>query len=120
MRLQLLLREEAGILSCVVRGAYSLADFLRLADTVFAECTKRGVGRAFVDITDVTGEIPQIDRYRLGIYCAEKRDRLNRLAVVARREIINWMFENVATNRGLTTCVTADPAYATNWLRKAA
>ncbi|HEX6690587.1 MAG TPA: hypothetical protein VF110_05495 [Burkholderiales bacterium] len=120
MRLQVSLSEEAGLLSVAVQGPYSLADFLRLADRVFAECTKRGLGRAYVDITGVTGEIPQIDRYRLGIYCAEKRDRLNRLAVVARREIINWMFENVATNRGLTTCVTADPAYATNWLRKAA
>ena len=120
MRLQVSFREESGFLLFDVQGPYSLPDFLRLADSVFAECTKRGLGRAFVDITGVTGEIPQIDRYRLGIYCAEKRAQLNRLAVVARREIINWMFENVATNRGLTTCVTADPAYATNWLRKAA
>ena len=120
MRLQTSFREEQGFLACAVQGAYSLADFLRLADRVFAECRKRGLGRAFVDITGVSGDIPQIDRYRLGIYCAEKRDRLNRLAVVARREIINWMFENVATNRGLTTCVTADPTYATNWLKKAA
>jgi hypothetical protein len=30
------------------------------------------------------------------------------------------MFENVATNRGLATCVSADPAYAQNWLRAAA
>jgi hypothetical protein len=120
MRLQTSLREEQGYLAIAAQGAYSLADFLRLADTVFAECRKRGLGRAVVDITGVTGDIPQIDRYRLGIYCAEKRDRVSRLAVVARREIINWMFENVATNRGLTTCVTADPAYASNWLRKAA
>ena len=120
MRLQLSFQEEPGFLSCAVQGAYSLADFLRLADAVFAECRKRGTPRAVVDITAVTGDIPQIDRYRLGIYCAEKREKLNRLAVVARREIINWMFENVATNRGLTTCVTADPTYAANWLKKAA
>jgi len=117
MRLNLNLREEGGFLSFDVKGAYSLADFLRLADRVFAECRKRGMARAFVDITGVTGDIPQIDRYRLGIYCAEKRDRLTRLAVLARREIINWMFENVATNRGLSTCVSADAAYAQNWLR---
>jgi hypothetical protein len=120
MTLQLSFRDEPGFLACIVQGAYSLADFLRLADSLFAECRKRDVRRAFVDITAVTGDIPQIDRYRLGIYCAEKRAQLNRLAVLARREIINWMFENVATNRGLTTCVTADASYAANWLRQAA
>ena len=43
-----------------------------------------------------------------------------RLAVVMRREAVNWMFENVATNRGLPTCETTDPRYAENWLRAAA
>ena len=120
MRLSLSFREEGDFLAFNVSGAYTLADFLRLADRVFAECRKRGMARAFVDITGVTGDIPQIDRYRLGIYCAEKRDRLTRLAVLARREIINWMFENVATNRGLQTCESADPRYAESWLRAAA
>jgi hypothetical protein len=117
MQLDLNFRDEGDFLSCIVCGAYSLADFLRLADRVFAESRRRGLARAFVDITGVSGDIPQIDRYRLGIYCAEKRDRLSRLAVVARRELINWMFENVATNRGLSTCVSADAAYAQTWLR---
>jgi hypothetical protein len=117
MQLDLSFNDEGDVLSCVVRGAYSLADFLRLADRLFAECRKRGAAKAFVDITGVSGDIPQIDRYRLGIYCAEKRERQSRLAVLARREIINWMFENVATNRGLSTCVSADPTYARNWLR---
>jgi hypothetical protein len=30
------------------------------------------------------------------------------------------MFENVASNRGLPTCESADPRYAENWLRAAA
>jgi hypothetical protein len=120
MQLDLVVGVEADVLVCDVSGPYSLADFLRLADRVFAECRNRGMHDAFVDISGVTGDIPQIDRYRLGIYCAEKRDRPNRLAVRARREIINWMFEDVAVNRGLPTCVSADPTYAQSWLRAAA
>lgn len=120
MRLDLSFRDEKEFLSCGVRGAYSLADFLRLADRVMDECATRGATRALVDITGVNGDIPQIDRYRLGVYCAERPKRPERLAVVARREIINWMFENVASNRGLSTCVSADPTYAQNWLRSAA
>jgi hypothetical protein len=68
----------------------------------------------------VRGEISSLDRYRLGIYVAEKPNRAKRLAVVMRRESINWMFENVASNRGLPTCESADPRYAENWLRAAA
>jgi hypothetical protein len=120
MRLNLDFREEGDILHCAVSGPYSLADFLRLADRVQDRRRARGLRRVLVDITAVTGEIPSLDRYRLGIYVAEQPTRAQRLAVVARRELINWMFENVASNRGLPTCVTADPRFAESWLRAAA
>jgi hypothetical protein len=120
MRLNLDFREEGDILHCAVSGPYSLADFLRLADRVLERRRGRGLRRVLVDITAVTGEIPSLDRYRLGIYVAEQPARAQRLAVVARRELINWMFENVASNRGLPTCVTADPRFAESWLHAAA
>jgi hypothetical protein len=120
MRLQLSYRQEGPVLFCEVSGPYSLADFLRLADQVRDERLARGASRVLVDIRDVTGEIPALDRYRLGIYCAERPNRAERLAVVMRREAISWMFENVATNRGLPTCESADQRYAESWLRKAA
>jgi len=120
MRLELTFRQEGPVLFCAVSGRYSLADFLRLVDQVKVERLARGASRVLVDIRGVTGDIPSLDRYRLGIYCAEKPRRPERLAVVARRETVNWMFENVATNRGLPTCETADPRHAENWLRAAA
>jgi hypothetical protein len=119
MQLELSYRQDGDVLFCEARGPYSLAAFLHLADQVSAERQARGAARVLVDIRNVSGEIPHLDRYRLGIYVAEKPKHAERLAVVARREIINWMFENVATNRGLPTCVTADQRYAENWLRAA-
>jgi hypothetical protein len=119
MQLQRSYRQDGNVLFCEVSGPYSLAAFLRLADQVRAERQARGAERVLVDIRGVAGEIPHLDRYRLGIYVAERPRHAERLAVVARREVINWMFENVATNRGLPTCVTADPRYAENWLRAA-
>src|SRR5689334_21037587 len=98
MHLKLDFREEGDILHCAVSGPYSLAGFLRLADRVLEQRRARGLPRVLVDITAVSGEIPSLDRYRLGIYVAERAERAQRLAVVARREIINWMFENVARN----------------------
>src|SRR5262245_60122985 len=118
MRLNLHIRREGEILFCEVSGPYSLADFLRLADRVRADRKALGATRVLVDIREVTGDISSLDRYRLGIYCAEKPDRAERLAIVMRREAINWMVENVATNRGLPTCESADPRYAENWLRR--
>jgi hypothetical protein len=120
MRLNLDFRQEADILYCAASGPYSLADFLRLADRVREQRRASGMVRVLVDITAVSGEIPSLDRYRLGIYVAEQPLRAERLAVVARREAINWMFENVASNRGLPTCVTADARFAASWLRAAA
>ena len=120
MQLDLSFRQDGSVLFCEVSGPYSLAAFLQLADRVNAERETRKAGRVLVDIRNVTGDIPHLDRYRLGIYVAERPKHAERLAVVARREIINWMFENVATNRGLPTCVTADQRYAENWLRAAA
>lgn len=120
MQLQLSFRQEGDALFCTVGGPYSLAAFLRLVDQVRAERLVRGASRVLVDIRGVTGDISSLDRYRLGIYCAEKPTRPERLAVVARQETVNWMFENVASNRGLPTCETADPRYAENWLRAAA
>ena len=120
MQLMLSFRQQGAVLFCEVSGPYSLADFLRLADQVRAERQSRGCTRAMVDIRNVTGEISALDRYRLGIYVAEKPNRAERLAVIMRRESVNWMFENVASNRGLPTCETADPRYAENWLRLAA
>jgi len=118
MALDLSFRREGKILFCGVSGAYSLADFLRLADQVRNERKSLGATRVLVDLRNVTGDISSLDRYRLAIYCAEKPDHGERLAVVMRREAINWMFENVATNRGLPTCESADPRYAENWLRR--
>src|SRR5262245_60231565 len=118
MRLELAFRKENDILICEVSGSYSLADFLRLADKVREQRKSLGLTRVLVDIRNVTGDISSLDRYRLGIYAAEKPDRAERLAVVMRREAINWMFENVATNRGLPTCESADPRYAQSWLRR--
>jgi len=120
MQLNLSFRQDGDLLHCEVEGPYSLVDFLRLADKVRAERVSRGASRVLVDIRKVSGEISSLDRYRLGIYCAEKPNHAERLAVVMRREAVNWMFENVATNRGLPTCETTDPRYAEKWLRAAA
>jgi len=120
MSLNLSFRSEGDVLFCAVTGPYSLAACLRLVDQVRAERLARGASRVLVDIRGLTGEISALDRYRLGIYCAEKPDRAERLAVLARPEAVNWMFENVASNRGLPTCESADPHYAETWLRAAA
>ena len=120
MQLSLSFRSGGDVLFCEVSGPYSLADFLRLADQVRTERMARGASRVLVDLRGVTGEVSSLDRYRLGIYVAEKPNHARRLAVVMRRESVNWMFENVASNRGLPTCESADPRYAENWLRAAA
>jgi hypothetical protein len=117
--LNLAFRSEGPVLFCAVTGAYSLAAGLRLVDQVRKERLARGASRVLVDIRSLTGEISSLDRYRLGIYCAEKPNRPERLAVVARPDAINWMFENVASNRGLPTCESADERYAESWLRAA-
>ena len=122
MQLDLSYRHDGDVLFCEVRGPYSLAAFLQPGRS--GERSARIGARRQPACWSTSATSPatsrHLDRYRLGIYVAEKPKHAERLAVVARREIINWMFENVATNRGLPTCVTADQRYAENWLRAAA
>src|SRR4029078_7209083 len=104
MQLNLSFRQEGDLLHCEVEGPYSLVDFLRLADKVRAERVSRGASRVLVDTRKRSG-----DRSAGDSAAAKKPNRAERLAVVMRREAVNWMFENVATNRGLPTCETTDP-----------
>ena len=112
--------EHADHLLCEISGRYSRSDSFRIVDELLSECRARKQTCALVDLRQVRDDIPTIDRYALGVYCAEKLGNVIRLAVVCRAECINWFFESVALNRGLATRVSDDVLGSQRWLRSAA
>ena len=105
-----------GYLKAEASGPYSRSQFFTLAEAVAREADAAGQGRVLVDIRQVAGDIPFIDRYDLGVHCAGVLRSLHGLAVVCRAELITGLFENVTVNRGLNASVQADADAALAWL----
>ena len=88
---------------------------LHLIDVIANECRKRGQARVLIDATDITGKMPDFDRYILGTRIAAVCDGI-KLAAVIRQEYINKFAENVAVNRGASFFVTSNRDEALQWL----
>ena len=79
---------------------------------------KYSATRILVDATGLSGELEELDRFRIGEYAAEVLSRDVRFAMLAEDKRINKFFENVATNRGLNLIVVGNRQTALDWLLK--
>lgn len=107
---------EAGYLLIKVTGDYSLTSYMGLIDRVAVASEEAGQTNVLVDITDVAGNPPGVDRLDLGKYAAKVWEHRIRVAVVARAEVIDKFFENVAVNRAVRVVVVPDVRMAQAWL----
>ena len=99
-----------------VSGAWNLADIFALIGRVREEADAAGLDAALVDLLDVPGPIPQMERFFAGKRVAEVLKHRIRLAVVAREEYINKFGENTAVNRGARMAVLSSEEHALAWL----
>jgi hypothetical protein len=99
-----------------VSGPWNLADIFALIARVREEADAAGLDVALVDLLDVPGPIPQMERFFAGKRVAEVLKHRIRLAVVARAEYINKFGENTAVNRGARMAVLSSQEHALAWL----
>ena len=99
-----------------VAGPWNLADIFALIERVRAEADGAGLERALVDMREVPGPIPEMEKFFAGERIAAVLKHRIRLAVVARAEYITHFGENVAVNRGARMAVTSSEEHALAWL----
>jgi len=99
-----------------VVGPWNLPDIFALIDRVREEADAAGLERALVDLREVPGPIPEMERFFAGERVATVLKHRIRLAVIARAEYINHFGENVAVNRGARMAVMSSEEHARAWL----
>jgi len=115
------LEHRPGHLRAAVGGVFSLDRAREGYDRVLEECVHSGESRVLIDVRDMKGDIPIIDRYAFGQHMAQVRRSGLRVAFLGTQEqvLADKFLETVANNLGIPTFVTTRPEEAEAWLQKA-
>ncbi len=102
-----------------LRGTWLVSGFSAVAAELRKECQARKTKLLLVDLSPlVSGRIPTIERFVVGLEAASLSPQVARLAAVLRPDQIDpdRFGERVARNRGLDTRVFTDLKEARTWL----
>lgn len=115
-RITIEFEERPGYLHFRIQGPYDFEEYQYAIRAMHAACTDRAFRKSLIDITLIQGDIPQFDRYNLGIVFAEVWGREPKAAIMAPSLKINRFFENTAVNRQARVKVFPDEPSALVWL----
>ena len=103
-------------------GEFSIEAGKQCVDRMAEACAKRDRSKVLLDCRKMTGNMPVFERFKVAEYGATKRDRIERLALLNREDVVlpDNFVENVATNRGMDMKVFTDLEEAIRWLNKPA
>ena len=116
MNTEFVVTRNAGYLLIKVTCDYSLPTGQAIIDRVLAESQKYKENNILLDMREVNGSIPGLDRYELGEFASIRWKQPLRVAIIGKAEEINKFFENVAVNRFVRTFVVPDLHTAVEWL----
>jgi hypothetical protein len=111
--------EEGDILRFALKGPGTQAHLLRAVATIITETQSRDIWYVLCDATAITAPTGAFEKFEAGLELARKADRRMKLAVIARIEAIDYIFENVARNRGVSVAVFKSESAALHWLHRA-
>jgi hypothetical protein len=108
--------ERPGYLAFVVRGEYHLPDVRTMVRDCLEACECAGATRALIDARTVVGDVPDEDRFELGVLFAELWGGKVKAGLLFRADDITKMFENAAVNRSARVLVHGDEKAMLEWL----
>jgi len=111
--------EEGGILRFTLKGSGTHAHLLRAVTAIVSETKSREIWHVLCDATAITNPTDAIEKFEAGVELARGADRRLKMAVVAQVEAIDYIFENVARNRGVSVAVFRSEGAALQWLLSA-
>jgi hypothetical protein len=103
-------------LRVTAKGTYGFGRTRRLIYAVRESSDGHQLRRVLVDLTGVTGQPPDIDRFELGERLAQVFGSTHTLAVIGRKESVNRLAETVAQNRGTALRIFFTEREALTWL----
>jgi hypothetical protein len=109
--------EERDMLRMTLSGLASHAHLLRAVAAVITETKARGIWHVLCDATAVEPPLGAFERFEAGVEFARAAGKRIKLVVVARADIVDHVFENVARNRGASVAVFTNEVAALQWLR---
>lgn len=81
------------------------------------ETKSRDIWQVLCDATGLILPIGAFEKFEAGVELSRGADRRMRMAVVARVEAIDYVFQNVARNRGASVAVFRNEGAALQWLQ---
>lgn len=95
---------------------YSIEAFVSTSKQVFDLCQKENYKKVLVNATQMQGKVKTLQRFELGMQGALIFRNLIKIAVVYRKEEIDWFAETVSKNRGLNARIFSEMDKAMEWL----
>jgi hypothetical protein len=110
--------EDGEILRFTFTGPSTYANLVQAAATVNAETKSRGMWLVLCDTTAMSAPAGAFEKFEAGAELARGADPRVMIAVVAPIEAIDYIFENVARNRGVEVSVFRSEGAALKWLSR--
>ncbi len=95
---------------------YSIQAFVSISKQVFDLCQTENYKKVLVNATQMQGKVKTLQRFELGMQGALIFRNLIKIAVVYRKEEIDWFAETVSKNRGLNARIFSEMDEAIKWL----
>jgi hypothetical protein len=108
--------DHPGWFAIDVAGRYVLDDAQMLIHRILSEAKARQRSRVLVNLLQMEGDIPDWERFFLGVATAEVLGSAIQIAVVAQGDKINYFWENTAVIRGVRAGVFSNRQSAEAWL----
>jgi hypothetical protein len=108
--------KEGDVLRFTLTGPGTYANLVHAAATVNAESKSRGMWRVLCDTRAMDVPAGAFEKFEAGAALARDADPRLRIAVVAPVEAIDYIFEDVARNRGVSVSVFSSESAAQEWL----
>ena len=114
---------EEELIQLVSSGNYSLSKANNLFKLAIDHCLLHQKTKVLIDVSNVTGSIPFLDRFKYAEYLADYRadhamKKIIRVAVIGQEPIVHKdkFGETVAVNRGANVRVFTNMSEASMWL----
>ena len=119
MNLHIDVELQGGLLLVTASGTWTFDAAFRAIKQVRDAANEKEVNKILVNALGTNGDLPTVERYRLGVELAARFEQHHmnpRLAFIGKPPAMNGFAVRVAQNRGLTTEIFSTEKEALNWL----